>query len=95
VQYVPGVFASKYVKPNDPIKLLNSHREEWKVFCIEHNARSSTHKAKSPAMQITQGFCQFIRENNLAYGDCCVYELIEENPPVLVVTMFRVVDYRD
>lgn len=28
-------------------------------------------------------------------GDYCVFELVEKNPVVLKVTMFRVVDYDD
>ena len=46
VQCVPYDFAPKYLKPNVPIKLQNSHGEQWEVFCLSHDARSST-------MQIT------------------------------------------
>jgi len=46
-------------------------------------------------MQINTGFSKFIRENNLSYGDYCVFELIQESPVVLKVTIFRVDDYRD
>jgi len=96
MQYVPYIFAPKYLKQNVPIKLVNSNGDEWEVFCIVANKyRSSKHKAKSSAMQITQGFCQFIRENNLEYGDYCVFELLQENPVVLKVTIFRVDDYCD
>jgi hypothetical protein len=88
VQYVNYDFATKYLKPNVPIKLQNSHGGQWEVFGIIHDVRSS-------AMQIVRGFSIFQRDNKLSHGDYCVFELIKRKPIVLKVTMFRAVDYCD
>ncbi|AES68282.1 B3 DNA-binding domain protein [Medicago truncatula] len=87
--YVNADFASKYLKPNVPIKIQTSHGEQWEVFGILHDANSSS------AMKITRGFSIFQRDNNLSHGDYCVFELIKNNPLVLKVTMFRAADYGD
>ncbi|CAK8564690.1 unnamed protein product [Lathyrus sativus] len=87
--YVAADFAAKYLKPNVPIKLQNSHGEQWEVSGMLHDVRFSL------ALQIRRGFSKFQRDNNLSEGDICVFELIMENPVVLKVTMFRAVDYAD
>jgi len=89
VQYVNADFASKYLKPNVPIKIQTSHGEQWEVFGILHDAKSSS------AMKITRGFSIFQRDKNLSHGDYCVFELIKNNPLMLEVTMFRAADYGD
>ncbi|PNY12437.1 B3 domain-containing protein [Trifolium pratense] len=86
--YVPSDFAQKYLKLNVPIKLQNSHGEQWEVLCIVHDSRSSS-------MLISKGFAKFESDNNLSHGDYCVFELIKKKPVVLKVTMFRAVDYCD
>jgi len=88
VKYVTSKFASKYLKPNCPIKLQNSHGEQWEVSCIFYNPKTS-------AMRMVKGFMKFERDNNLSHEDYCVFELIKNKPVVLKVTMFRAVDYRD
>jgi len=87
VKYVTSDFASNHLKSNVPIKLQNSHGEQWEVFCVSYDSKGT--------LQITKGFSTFQRNNNLSPGDYCVFELFKMNPVVLNVTMFRVVDYDD
>ncbi|CAK8564691.1 unnamed protein product [Lathyrus sativus] len=87
--YVAADFAAKYLKPNVPIKLQNSHGEQWEVFAGTHDAKSLV------PMLIRRGFPKFKKDNNLMHGDYCVFELISEKPVVLNVTMFHAVDYGD
>lgn len=88
MQYVTPKFARKYLKPNVPIKLQNSDGDQWEVSCVFYNAQASS-------MRMVRGFIKFQRDNNLSDGDICVFELINENPVVLKVTMFRAIDYAD
>ncbi|KAJ1389190.1 DNA-binding barrel domain superfamily [Sesbania bispinosa] len=82
--YVPVEFAQKYLKPNVPIKLQTSSREQWDVSCVKHCAK---------AMIMAKGIPKFARENKLSEGDSFVLELIKREPLVLKVTPSRAVEY--
>lgn len=89
VQYAPSHFAKKYLKPDVPIKLQNADGKQWEVCC-------AFNLLKSPgAMRIVKGYIEFRTDNNLSEGDHCVFELINQVPIVLKVTIFRAVDFAD
>jgi hypothetical protein len=76
VQYINADFAKKYLKPNVAVKLQNCNGEQWEIYCLSNDSRSS-------AMRLGRGFAEFLTDNNLSDGDGCKVELIKKMPVVL------------
>ncbi|WJX30377.1 hypothetical protein P8452_18926 [Trifolium repens] len=74
--YINADFAKKYLKPNVAVKLQNCNGEQWEVYCLSNDSRSS-------AMRLGRGFAEFLTDNNLSDGDGCKVELIKKMPVVL------------
>ncbi|XP_059447190.1 B3 domain-containing transcription factor VRN1-like [Corylus avellana] len=83
--YVPVGFAIEHLTGDDQfVKLQTTDGKQWDSWCYCHTVSS---KAKNI------GWAQFCRDNDLAAGDVCVFELIKMNPVVLNVSIFRLADY--
>ncbi|XP_041015198.1 B3 domain-containing protein At1g49475-like [Juglans microcarpa x Juglans regia] len=90
--YVPSGFATSYLSLNQSIKLQtsdeNDGQREWHVICRCHHNRQPR-----LSLKLGSGWKVFARDNNLKEGDAFVFELVQRNPTVLKVSIFRVVDY--
>ncbi|KAG6707235.1 hypothetical protein I3842_06G020600 [Carya illinoinensis] len=89
--HVPNGFATSYLSLNQSVKLQTSDdddgQHEWDVICRCH------HKHPRLSLKLGSGWKVFARDNNLKEGDAFVFELIQRNPTVFKVSIFRVVDY--
>ncbi|KAG6650115.1 hypothetical protein CIPAW_06G020300 [Carya illinoinensis] len=89
--HVPNGFATSYLSLNQSVKLQTSDdddgQHEWDVICRCH------HKHPRLSLKLGSGWKVFARDNNLKEGDAFVFELIQRNPIVFKVSIFRVVDY--
>ncbi|GMY06451.1 b3 domain-containing transcription factor vrn1 [Fagus crenata] len=84
--YVPAEFAINFTSRDQIVTLQTPDGKKWRVQCNIHGAATT-------AMRMGKGFSEFVKHNNLEEGDVCVFEMIEKQPDVLSVTVFRVVDH--
>jgi hypothetical protein len=86
VKYVTAEFATNFTSRDQIVTLQTLDGKEWRVQC-------NFYRAATTAMRIGKGFSEFVKHNNLEEGDVCVFEMIEKQPDVLSVTVFRVADH--
>lgn len=83
---VPAAFAKKYLHGvSDSFQLEVSGGEQWPVHCKQVNGVVKV---------LAGGWSRFAKDNNLAEGDVCVFELIQVEDVVLKVSIFRARDTR-
>lgn len=87
LQFIDSTFASRHLKENVSILLRNSDGQEWEDSA--EIVRVDSHQMKFKKFHI------FKNDNYLCREDYCAFELIETNPVVLNVIMFRVNDYEN
>lgn len=85
--FIDSTFASRHLNENVSILLRNSNGQEWEDSA--EMFRKDSHQMKFKKFHI------FKNDNYLCQEDYCAFELIQINPVVLNVIMFRVNDYEN
>lgn len=79
ILHIPMTFVKNYIKIKKSTVKLQVSKRLWSVKWI-HNYCSS---------RFSQGWTEFVRQNDLKMGDVCVFELIKTDDIVMKVSFFR------
>lgn len=83
MQHLPSSFVKNHLKGiTGYIALQVSDGKQWSVRLVYRDGSA----------KLSQGWTEFVWENNLEEGDVCVFELINAKDIVLKVAMFRVLE---
>ncbi|KAK3005186.1 hypothetical protein RJ639_016428, partial [Escallonia herrerae] len=78
---VPRGFAVRYLHgAPEYVELEVSDLKKWHIDCIHKDG---------VAVALSRGWAKFVRDNSLAVGDVCAFELVRSKDVVLRVSIFR------
>ncbi|KAK2978379.1 hypothetical protein RJ640_016481 [Escallonia rubra] len=78
---VPRGFAVRYLHgAPEYVELEVSDLKKWHIDCIHKDG---------VAVALSRGWAKFVRDNSLAVGDVCTFELVRSKDVVLRVSIFR------